>query len=1027
MGSGRLNRIGVKLALVVAAILALQAGVRSAIEAIGYRRAFTEDFLKSGRRHALGMAEAAEYGFLVGDKAELKRIAEMLRVPGDESLQYVAYYDAEGDLLAARSWAPDVDIPAHEPLCFETAVGGPDHTGTHAYDFHVPLRLSRNVIGADDSVREGADGGSKVDGMVNVRRSTGYLDRRIAKKQFEALVASGVMFAAALLGTLAFARGLVRPIQALADGTERIAAGNLGVRVDVGRRRDELGSLAASFNRMAAQLQDQRRQILAHSEHLERTVEQRTAELRRAHEHLRTIIDAIADPFMVLDGERRIVLANRAAREAAGGQDPVEAGLPCHAVFHGSETPCPPGAHPCPLERVVTTKEPSRALHTHYGAEGEPRTVEVSASPVFDESGEVVQVIEACRDITERVRAEEKLRIFQRFAEAAEQGFGMADLDCRVTYVNPALARMLGLSEEQMQQFLGSTFVTAYPEEVQKRLREEIVPAVLRGESWQGELWFETPDGRRVETYESYFLVHDEQGNPLCIADAITDITERKRTEEALRDREAKYRLLAENQRDVVVAVAPDGTLTYCSPAVEEFGGYDAQEELGEPVTKYVATEEDRRRVTEVIEAAVRDQESTSIGFFYRPKEGEPFPVEATGKPVVEDGRVASIQAVLRDITERKRAEEAQKELLQRLQAIMDNVRATIFLKDAKMRYIAVNEPYYELLPQGVDDVTGLCDRDMFPERLAAGFEEEDRKVLETGEPLEKEDRVRLRSGRGAHMAVSLSPVLDGDGRAVGLVGIAYDISEQKRVEAALARSNQELEQFAYVASHDLQEPLRMVSSYCQLLARRYQGQLDEDADEFIHYAVDGASRMQRLIEDLLQYSRVNTRGKPPEPTEADDVLTGVLADLEMHIEETGAEVTHDPLPQVMADPVQLGRLFQNLVSNAIKYRSEDPPRIHIGAARQNGQWRFSVQDNGLGIDPQFHDRVFVIFQRLQARDETGGTGIGLAVCKRIVERHGGRIWVESAEGKGSTFYFTIPAHEQNEEAEEYDYASAGA
>jgi PAS domain S-box-containing protein len=402
--------------------------------------------------------------------------------------------------------------------------------------------------------------------------------------------------------------------------------------------------------------------------------------------------------------------------------------------------------------------------------------------------------------------------------------------------------------------------------------------------------------------------------------------------------------------------------------------------------------------------------------------------VEVTVAPIFGDaGGVAKTIEVCRDVTAQKRAEKAQKDLLRRLQAIMDTVRAAIFLKDADMRYVAVNEPYYELLPQGIDDVTGLCDRDMFPERPAARFEKEDCEVLETGEPLEKEDRVRLRSGRGAHMAVSLSPVLDGDGQTVGLVGIAYDISEQKRVEAALSRSNQELEQFAYVASHDLQEPLRMVSSYCQLISRRYQGQLDEDADEFIHYAVDGASRMQRLIEDLLQYSRVNTRGKPPEPTEADDVLTGVLADLGVHIEEAGPEVTHDPLPQVMADPVQLGRLFQNLVSNAIKYRGEDPPRIHIGAARQNGQWRFSVQDNGAGIDPQFHDRVFVIFQRLQARDETSGTGIGLAVCKRIVERHGGRIWVESAEGKGSTFYFTIPAHEQNEEAEEYDYASAGA
>ncbi len=264
----------------------------------------------------------------------------------------------------------------------------------------------------------------------------------------------------------------------------------------------------------------------------------------------------------------------------------------------------------------------------------------------------------------------------------------------------------------------------------------------------------------------------------------------------------------------------------------------------------------------------------------------------------------------------------------------------------------------------------------------------------------------RRRDGSEFAVEVSLSPTEDRS----QVISAIRDITDRKQAEAELARSNAELEQFAYVASHDLQEPLRMVSSYTQLLARRYQGKLDSDADEFIAFAVDGVNRMQALINDLLSYSRVRTRGQEFAPVDCAQALAGALENLRAALQESRATVSHDPLPSVQGDFTQLLLLFQNLIANAVKFRRQDvPPHVHVAAEARDGAWFFSVTDNGIGIEPECVERIFLIFQRLQSRADYPGTGIGLAICKRIVERHGGRIWVESQPGEGSTFRFTLP------------------
>ena len=369
----------------------------------------------------------------------------------------------------------------------------------------------------------------------------------------------------------------------------------------------------------------------------------------------------------------------------------------------------------------------------------------------------------------------------------------------------------------------------------------------------------------------------------------------------------------------------------------------------------------------------------------------------------------------------RKQAEKSLERLNHQNELILNAAGEGIFGLDIHGKHTFVNPAAAQMLGYAVNELIGRHSHTLWHYKKSDGspYPIEECPIYaayKDGKVHHRDDEVFWRKDSTCFPVTYTSTPIIEDGKIVGAVVTFRDITETKQAEEKLkklsdelARSNADLQQFAYTASHDLQEPIMVVAGFVNLLAKRYKGKLDEKADEFIQHAIDGTKRMQVLIRDLLDYSRVESTGKRFKPTDCLSVLDKAVFNLQIAIKESGAIITHDDLPTVMADSQQLIRLFQNLISNATKFRGKEAPKIHISAEQKEDEWIFSVKDNGIGVDPRFSDQIFVMFQRLHAKKEYPGTGIGLATCKKIIERHGGRIWVESEQGKGSTFYFTIP------------------
>jgi len=495
------------------------------------------------------------------------------------------------------------------------------------------------------------------------------------------------------------------------------------------------------------------------------------------------------------------------------------------------------------------------------------------------------------------------------------------------------------------------------------------------------------------------------------------EVAHRKKTEGELRESRKRFRSLVETTSDWIWEVDRNGVYTYASPKVEALLGCVPEEVIGKTPFDLMPAEE-AERLTELFRAFIESRKSfQALENTNLHKDGRRVVLETSGVPIFDDsGEFVGYRGIDRDITEHKQEEEEIRRAAQEWKTTFASITDMVSIHDKDGKLLRVNKAFANAFGTEPEEFIGKACYEVVHGTKKPWPECPMKQMLETKKPVVAEFfEPRL----GIYLEVSGSPILNEEGEFVAFVHVTKDITERKRMEeelkqtlAELERSNAELEEFAYVASHDLQEPLRMVASYLQLIERRYKNRLDKDADEFIAFAVDGATRMQKMINKVLLYSRIGKQSKPLRPIDCEDILDQVVANLATSIQESGVIVTRDPLPTVMANDSLLIELFQNLIGNAVKFRGKKLPGIHIKAEKKGSDWVFSVRDNGIGVDPRHAERIFQIFQRLHGRNKYPGTGIGLAVCKKIVERFGGRIWVESETGKGSTFYFTIPIEE---------------
>lgn len=664
--------------------------------------------------------------------------------------------------------------------------------------------------------------------------------------------------------------------------------------------------------------------------------------------------------------------------------------------------------------------------------DGAIRDVLLSSTPI-DPADLSAGVTFTALDITERKRAEEArfeyLARFSGFAEASQYGMGMADLDGRITYVNSTLCRLLG--EKSAEECMGKHFPTTYyAPETARRLQEEVMPALMRDGHWHGELELLTADGRRVPTDENYFVIRDEQGRPRQLADILTDITERKRAEEALRRSEAMLRSIF-SAAPVGIGVVNRRIVQAVNDAFEEICGYTAAELIGQETRKLYPDQDEYERVGRELYADLWRLGTRMTDARLRRKDGTVIHTILRAAPLHADDPSAGIAFSVMDITDRKRAEEA----LRFTQFGVDHMGDAAFWMESDGRIVYVNEAACRTLGYSREELLGRRVPDIDPDFGADKWREHWERLREAGS-LSFESRHRTKDGRVFPVEISANHV-DFGGKEYHC-SFARDITLRREIEAERERllreleaKNQELESLLYAASHDLRSPLVNIQGFARQLddvCRQIASVLGEPAPSSalpdrlvsafrelvptaLHFIRSSGEKMDALLNGLLKVCRTGRVVLRRERLDMNFLLQEVTASLRFQIQEVSPQLVIEPLPACVGDEGQINQVFTNLIDNALKYRTPSRPlRIRVFGYVEGQHAVYGVEDTGCGIEPAHMAKIWDLFHRLEPQGTVSGEGIGLTLVRRIVERHNGRAWVESEPNKGSRFFVSFPA-----------------
>ncbi len=740
--------------------------------------------------------------------------------------------------------------------------------------------------------------------------------------------------------------------------------------------------------------------------------------LRESEEKFKLLLDNVQDYAIVLLDEHGIVVTWNEGAERLKGYEASEIIGKSFSCFYTAEDIKKDHHHQ--LLETAKTKGHSNDIGWRARKDGSLFWADVIITALRDDQGRLTGFAKVTRNISDQRNAElalqKQAQLLQSIIDNMGEGLLVCDSKGKTLFVNPAANQMLGGQIGDPIPNGSKLKNEVYWADNQTPIEPQDFPISrsLQGESSDNvELYIKNkqkPDG--VYILATSRPIRDSDGKISGAVSVFRDITDQKKIEEE----QQRLVTLVEHSRDMIVWSTPEGENLYINAAGREMIGVDPNMDAAKINLKTFAPSDGKDQVK-----SLRKNQSAALqqrGFW----EGElNIPHQKTGKLIPihfsivmlknpKTGKPIGTATIGRDITERQEAEKTLRESDTRFRSVVQSSTNAIVIADGNGNILSwnngaqntfgyaekeiINQPFTRLLPSKFQEAYTINETKLQNQQNSKLF----------GKTIELQG-IR-KNGSEFPIELSLSTWKIDDDTYFG--GIIRDITERKKMEDLL-RSNTELQQFANVASHDLQEPLRMVASYVQLLSEHLKGKLDEDSTEYMGFAVDGAKRMQMLVNGLLEYSRVESRGKELQDVDMNQVFNQTISNLEIRINETHAKINHGPLPHVLGDPVQLAQLIQNLFSNGLKFQKSEFPEIDFSASENENEWVFACKDNGIGIDPKYYDRIFVIFQRLHHRDEYSGTGIGLAVCKRIVERHGGKIWVESKPDSGATFYFTLP------------------